>query len=159
MKANEIMTTGPCCCSPSDSIGDVARLMRDNDCGSVPIVEGGCVVGIVTDRDLAVRGLASGKSASTRVRDLMTSSPCCAAADDDVRDVEKIMADRQVRRVPIVDADGCCVGIVSQADLARAALDGARVSEHEVAIVVEAITQPQDRAFDRGAGSDLEQMF
>jgi len=159
MKANEIMTTGPCCCSPSDSIGDVARLMRDNDRGSVPIVEGGCVVGIVTDRDLAVRGLASGKSASTRVRDLMTSSPCCAAADDDVRDVEKIMADRQVRRVPIVDADGCCVGIVSQADLARAALDGARVSEHEVAIVVEAISQPQHRPFDRGAGSDLEQMF
>src|SRR5262245_30508118 len=131
MKANEIMTAGPCCCSPTDAIGDVARMMRDNDCGSVPIVEDGCVIGIVTDRDLAVRGFATGKTASTRVRELMTTNPCCASSDDDVRDVEKIMTDRQVRRVPIVDADGCCVGIVSQADLARAAREGERVSEHE----------------------------
>jgi len=131
--------------------------MRDNDCGAVPVVENGCVVGIVTDRDLAVRALADGKSADAKVGDVITRDVCCCSADDDVREVEKIMADNQVRRVPIVDADGCCVGIISQADLARAALDGARVSEHEVAIVVEHISAPHRGSFDRKAQDTLEQ--
>lgn len=151
MKAKDIMTAAPCCCSPNDSVQDVARTMRDNDCGAVPIVDGGCVVGIVTDRDLAVRALAEGKGSDTRVGDFITTNPCCCNADDDVRDIEKLMADNQVRRVPIVDAVGFCVGIVSQADLARAALHGERVSEHEVAIVVERISEPHRQSFDRGA--------
>jgi CBS domain-containing protein len=142
MKARDIMTPSPCCGSLSDSIQDIARLMRDNDCGSVPIVEDGCVVGIVTDRDLAVRALAKGQGATTLVRDVMTASPCCCSADDEMRDVERLMADKQIRRVPVVDADGCCMGIIAQADLARAAL-GERVSEHEVAVVVERISVPR----------------
>ena len=159
MKASEIMTSRPCCCSPNDSLQDVARTMRDNDCGAIPVVENGCVVGIVTDRDLAVRALADGKSADTKVGDVITRDVCCCSADDDVREVEKIMADNQVRRVPIVDADGCCVGIVAQADLARAARDGARVSEHEVAIVVEHISAPHRQSFDRGGRDTVEQVF
>ena len=157
MKASDIMTSSPCCCSPNDSLQDVARTMRDNDCGAIPVVEKGCVVGIVTDRDLAVRALAAGKSADAKVGDIITRDVCCCSTDDDVREVEKIMADNQVRRVPIVDADGCCVGIVSQADLARAALDGTRVSEHEVAIVVEHISAPHGGSFDRKAQDTLEQ--
>ena len=159
MKASDIMTSSPCCCSPNDSLQDVARTMRDNDCGAIPVVENGCVVGIVTDRDLAVRALADGKSADAKVGDVITRDVCCCSADDDVREVEKIMADNQVRRVPIVDADGCCVGIVSQADLARAALNGARISEHEVAIVVAHISAPYRQSFDRGAQDTLEQVF
>ena len=159
MKARDIMTSRPCCCSPNDSLQDVARTMRDNDCGAVPVVENGCVVGIVTDRDLTVRALAVGKSADTMVGDVITRDVCCCGADDDVRVVEKIMADNKVRRVPIVDAGGCCVGIVSQADLARAALNGARISEHEVAIVVEHISAPHRQSFDRGAQDTLEQVF
>ena len=159
MKARDIMTSRPCCCSPNDSLQDVARTMRDNDCGAVPVVENGCVVGIVTDRDLTVRALAVGKSADTMVGDVITRDVCCCGADDDVRVVEKIMAENKVRRVPIVDAGGGCVGIVSQADLARAALNGARISEHEVAIVVEHISAPHRQSFDRGAQDTREQVF
>lgn len=159
MKAKDIMTAAPCCCSFNDSVQDVARMMRDNDCGAVPIVDSGGVVGIVTDRDLAVRVLAEGKGSDARVGDFITTNPCCGSAEDDVRDIEKRMTDNQIRRVPIVDADGCCVGIVAQADLTRAARDGERVSEHEVAIVVERISEPRRQSFDRGATEGREQRF
>src|SRR5215216_3540859 len=142
MKAKEIMTPSPCFCSTDTSIQAVAELMRDHDCGSIPVIDGGRVTGIVTDRDLAIRALAAGKSPNTTVGEVMSANPNCCEADDDVRDVEKIMTDNQVRRVPVVDAAGRCIGIISQADLARAALDGDHVSEHEVAIVVEAISTP-----------------
>lgn len=151
MKANDIMTPSPYCCSPDDSLRDVAQTMRDNDCGAVPVVENGSVVGIVTDRDLAVRGLAAGRGADTKVDDVLTRDPCCCSPDDDIHDVERIMADNQVRRVPVVDSEGCCVGIVAQADLARAALEGRRVSEQEVAIVVERISEPSHTAPEQGA--------
>jgi CBS domain-containing protein len=156
MKANELMTPSPCCASTNDSAKDVARLMRDNDCGSIPVVDdSGCVVGIVTDRDLAIRALAEDKGPKTKVKDLMSTSPCCCAVDDDLDDVERMMADNQVRRVPIVDASGCCVGIIAQADLALAA-ERARVTEHEVAIVVEKISEPT-RPFINRSGGQLEQ--
>ena len=142
MKARELMTPSPCCCSPGDSITEVASIMRDNDCGSVPVVEAGRVVGIVTDRDLAVRALARGLTGEARVRDVMTESPQCCGEDDDVHSVERVMSERQVRRVPIVNADGGCVGIVSQADLARATTSRSQVSDHEVAETVARISAP-----------------
>src|SRR5438552_1688715 len=114
MKAKDIMTASPCCCSPEDSVEEVARVMRDTDCGAVPVVSGGRVVGIVTDRDLAIRALAGGRPANSRVAEFTTKHPTCCGEEDDVRVVERVMSDRQVRRVPIVNADGCCVGIVSQ---------------------------------------------
>jgi CBS domain-containing protein len=158
MKANELMTPSPCCCSENDSAQDVARMMRDNDCGSVPVVnDSGGVVGIVTDRDLALRAIADGKDGSTKVRDLMTASPCCCDADDDVRDVERMMSEHQVRRIPIVDESGRCVGIVAQADLARAAADDRTITEHEIAIVVEKISEPGIRTAERGPGKQPEQ--
>jgi CBS domain-containing protein len=140
VKAKDLMTRQPCCCSPDDSVQDVAQMMRDHDCGSVPVVEAGRVIGIVTDRDLAVRALAEGKTESSAVRDVMTASPQCCSEDDDVKNVERVMSDRQVRRVPIVNADGGCVGIISQADLARATNEG--LSDREVAATVGNISQP-----------------
>ena len=151
MKASEIMTADPCLCSPSDSLQDVAKLMRDHDCGAIPVVESGHVVGIVTDRDLAVRALADGRGADTKVGDVITRDPRCCNPDADVSEIQKIMSEQQVRRVPVVDASGCVVGIVSQADLARAASDGQRVSDREVAIVVERISAPRPESFDSGA--------
>jgi CBS domain-containing protein len=157
VKARELMTPNPCCCSPSDSAEDVARMMRDYDCGSVPVVDNtGCLIGIVTDRDLAVRGLAEGKGARVSVSDLMTAVPHCCTPDDSLADVEREMATNQVRRVPVVDADGCCVGIIAQADLARAAREGTRVTEHEVAIIVERISEPANVPIDRGTLGELE---
>jgi CBS domain-containing protein len=157
MKAKEIMTPSPCFCSSESSIQAVAELMRVHDCGSVPVIDADRVVGIVTDRDLAIRALAVGKGPNITVGEVMTAHPNCCEADDDVRDVEKIMTDNQVRRVPVIDAAGRCIGIISQADLARAALDGDHVSEHEVAIVVEAISTPARQPIDRGSSSELEQ--
>ena len=94
-----------------------------------------------------------------KVGELMTASPCCASVNDSVRDIERLMSDHQVRRIPIVDAKGCCVGIVSQADLARAA-ERDKVTEHEVALVVEAISEPStfSRHLARDGGSSEQRV-
>jgi len=141
VKAKDLMTAEPCCCSPDDSLSEVASMMRDADCGSVPVIEAGRVIGIVTDRDLAVRGLARGLSGETKVRDVMTASPECCSENADVHEIERLMSDRQVRRVPIVNADGGCVGIVSQADLARASSHSGALAK-EVAETVAEISAP-----------------
>jgi CBS domain-containing protein len=158
MKASELMTPSPSCASADDSIQDVARMMRDNDVGSVPIVdESGRVVGIVTDRDLAVRALAEGKATQLRVRDVMTASPSTCGPDDDVKDVQQTMSANQVRRVPVVDASGHVVGIIAQADLALAA--DQKISEKEVAKVIEKISEPATREPTRPGNTRLEQQF
>jgi len=77
MKASDIMTSSPCYCSPADSLEDVAQIMRDNDCGAVPVVEDGRIIGIVTDRDLTVRALAHGMSADAKVAKFFTRDPHC----------------------------------------------------------------------------------
>jgi signal-transduction protein with cAMP-binding, CBS, and nucleotidyltransferase domain len=119
--------------------------MRDNDCGVVPIIDDSRrVIGIVTDRDLAIRIIAVGKGADTRLSEVMTPNVHCCTADDDLRDVERKMAELQVRRICICDAGGRCMGIISQADIARAAHDNV-VSEQEVALVVEQISEPSQR--------------
>jgi len=145
MKAQELMTASPACCTPDDTAERVAQLMADNDCGCIPVVVGqkdSHVVGVITDRDIATRGVAKGKGPETRVRDLMTPDPFCCSADADVRDVEGVMADRQVRRVVVVDGDGRCVGIIAQADVALAAERSKDVSDVEVAHIVERISEP-----------------
>jgi CBS domain-containing protein len=158
MRAKDIMTPSPSCCSPDDAVRDVARVMRDNDCGAVPIVErdSGRLVGIVTDRDLAIRALADDRGGSTKVSEVMTANPSCCRATEDVRNVEATMAEHQVRRVPITDADGRCVGIVAQADLAREALHGERLTDREVAIVVERISEPSRPSSGRPSFADRE---
>ena len=148
MRARDIMTKKPQCCRSEQTARDAAQVMRDRDCGCVPIVDGSDrVVGIVTDRDLTVRAIAAGRDGNTRLADLMTPSVECCGQDDDLRDVEQRMAELQVRRIPIVDAGGRCLGIISQADIARAAssADGVVTSE-EVALVVEQISQPAHRS-------------
>ena len=148
MRAREIMTASPACCTPESTAYEAARLMAECDCGVVPVVESKesmRLVGVVTDRDLAVRGLAEGKGADAKVGDLMTTDPFCCRPDDNVTDAERAMVERQVRRVPVVDEGNRCVGIIAQADLARAAREGHGVSEQEVARVVESISQPQSR--------------
>jgi CBS domain-containing protein len=97
---------------------------------------------VVTDRDIALRGVAKGKGPDTRVRDVMTQDPFCCSADADIRDVERVMAERQVRRIVVVDADGRCAGMIAQADLALAAERKQEVSDLEVARVVERISEP-----------------
>lgn len=148
MRVSDIMTPEPVCCTPQSTAQEAATLMRDNDCGAIPVVESGerrRLVGIVTDRDLAVRGLAEGKGPETRIGDLMTTAPITTVAEDEVEVVREVMVARLVRRVPVVDQSGNVVGIVAQADIARE--DGA-ASDQEVGRIVEAISEPR---------SDLEE--
>lgn len=143
MRARDIMTARPECCTPDDTAERAAHLMEQNDCGCLPVVDdrdSRRLIGVVTDRDIAVRGVGHGRGADTPVRELMTPDVACCTADSDLTDIERTMAERQVRRVPIVDDRGRCVGIVAQADLARQA--GRYVSDSEVGRVVEQISEP-----------------
>ena len=156
MRAQEIMSSNPACCTPNATVQDVARIMKEHDCGCVPVVDSldsRRLLGVVTDRDLAVRGLAEGKGADASVDGVMTKSPYTARPETDLREIQEAMAERQLRRVPIVDADGCCVGIIAQADLARSA--GERVSERDVAVVVERISEPAPESGASRGSSEL----
>jgi CBS domain-containing protein len=117
--------------------------MREHDCGSIPVIQSQQnrkLVGMVTDRDLAIRGVAEGRDPEARVGELMTPSPVTSGPDDEVETVREVMVASLVRRVPVVDADGALVGIVAQADIARE--DGA-ASDQEVGRIVEAISEPR----------------
>ncbi|HEX7045963.1 MAG TPA: CBS domain-containing protein [Gammaproteobacteria bacterium] len=122
MRIQDIMTADPACCTPDMRLQDVARLMLDNDCGEIPVVDNAKsmhLVGVVTDRDITVRGVAEGKDpANTNVADVMSSSVVSAKIDDSVEDCVELMEENQIRRIPIVDAQGRCCGIVAQADIA-----------------------------------------
>lgn len=145
MKAEEIMTANPACCTPDDTAERAAALMEQNDCGCIPVVEDQetrKLAGVVTDRDIALRGVGRGQDASTPVRELMSTDVSCCTPETDSEEAERIMRERQVRRVPVVDEAGCCVGIIAQADLARAA--DAELSDREVGRVVERISGPTD---------------
>ena len=153
MRAQEIMTRDPACCTPEDTAERAATLMRDHDCGAIPVVESNdsrSIVGVVTDRDIAVRAVAEGRGADVRVRDIMSADPDCCSEDDDVGDVERVMSSRKVRRVPIIDRDGQLVGIVAQADLALE--NSQNVSDEDLHDVVERISEPDRRV--RSAQAD-----
>jgi CBS domain-containing protein len=140
VRVRDIMTPDPACCTPDTTAREAATLMREHDCGSIPVVESRQskrLVGTVTDRDLAVRGVAEGKGPETAVRELMTEAPVTCGPDDEVEIVREVMVARLVRRVPVVDENGGLVGIVAQADIARE--EGA-ASDQEVGRIVEAIS-------------------
>jgi CBS domain-containing protein len=143
VRVKQIMTPDPACCTPDSTARDAATLMRDHDCGSIPVVADlrqKRLVGTVTDRDLAVRGLAEGRGPETPVRELMTDDPVTCLPEDEVEDVRQVMVQALVRRVPVVDEDGALVGIVAQADIARE--EGA-ATDREVGRIVEAISEPR----------------
>jgi CBS domain-containing protein len=144
MKAKELMTKAPTCCTPESTVREAAGLMLEHDCGCIPVVEQGTmrVIGVLTDRDIACRCVAEGKGPETRVKDAMTTKPRCCHPEDDVVAVEQIMMQAQVRRVTVVDARGDCMGMIAQADLAR---DERAVGESELGRVVERISEPIQR--------------
>jgi CBS domain-containing protein len=143
VRVSDIMTPDPAYCTPDNTAREAAVLMKEHDCGLIPVVESGQnrrLVGTLTDRDIAVRGVAVGKGPEATVRELMTPGPVTAGPEDEVEIVREVMVAQLVRRVPVVDRDGILVGIVAQADLARE--EGA-ASDQEVGRIVEAISDPR----------------
>jgi CBS domain-containing protein len=124
MKVREVMSSNPICATPDTSLRDIARMMCDHDCGEIPIVSDTStrrVIGVVTDRDITCRTVARGQNPlELSAKDCMTRPVATVETDATVDDCCRVMESRQIRRVPVVD-HGSCIGIVSQADLARRA--------------------------------------
>jgi CBS domain-containing protein len=119
---NEVMTKYPVCCLPTDSVAKAAELMKSKNIGSIPVIENEQtqkLVGIVTDRDLALTIVAVGRDAkSTNVDAVMTYKVVTCLADDDLQKALDAMTKQKLRRIPIVDHDNRIVGIITQADVA-----------------------------------------
>ena len=124
-KCNEIMTKNPVCCLPNDNVAKAAELMKSGNIGSIPVVENEQtkkLVGIVTDRDLALKIIAEGRDAkSTKVETVMTHKVVTCHADDELQKALDAMTEHQLRRIPVVDNDNRIVGIIAQADVATRA--------------------------------------
>lgn len=117
MKIRDIMTTDVCFVKPEDKVIEAAKLMSREDIGSVPVCDASKVVGILTDRDIILRNVAQGKDPQiTQVKEIMTSKVQTVSPDSDVEDVTDVMAENQIRRVPVVENDRL-VGMVSISDV------------------------------------------
>lgn len=129
IKCREIMTANVRTSSPEMSLRDVAVMMRDGDMGSVPVVENGKLIGIVTDRDIVVRSLADGNGPDSPVSQAMTREIFSVKADDFVFEAIRLMGDKQVRRIPVVNEDGSLAGIIAMADVALEMEDEREIAE------------------------------
>lgn len=129
MRCSEIMTRDVQTASRETSLRDAAVMMRDGDMGSIPVVDGGKLVGIVTDRDMVVRVLAEGKGADTAVSDAMTSDLVTVKPDDYVFEAIRLMGEWQVRRIPVVGDNGELAGIIAIADVALETEDEREIAE------------------------------
>lgn len=152
LQARKLMTPDPRCCSPEDPVSIAAELMAEADCGALPVTDPGTqrIVGILTDRDLAIRVLAAKlRSDEVRVRDVMSCGVVCCHPENDIEDVQHLMRTHRVRRIPVVDKDGSVVGIISQADLAvRLARRAHPLDAEEVFRTLEVISEPQSPDHD-----------
>ena len=136
MKVSEVMTREVRTVQPDQPVQEAANFMLSADAGSIPVTEGERLIGMITDRDIAVRGVAKGYGPDTLVRELMTDQLITARIDDNVQDVASRMSEAQVRRLPVIDQDERLCGIVSLGDLAR---EGDRECAHEA---LEGVSQP-----------------
>jgi CBS domain-containing protein len=140
MKVKDLMTKNPVCATMDMPLSKVAKIMVDENVGSVPVIENkdtNKVVGVVTDRDIAVRAVARDKNPLQMVAmEVMSADVVTAKEEDDIQDVARLMEKNQIRRIPVVDASGIVRGIVSQADIA---LKG---SDKTTADVVQSVSKP-----------------
>jgi CBS domain-containing protein len=116
------MTPDPARCTPATTLDQVARMMVQNNCGEIPVVDvNDRPIGVVTDRDIVCRVVADGKNPGAHIVESCMSRPVVTVKPDDpLEHVVATMEEHQIRRVPVIDERGCCAGIVSQADIARA---------------------------------------
>jgi CBS domain-containing protein len=138
MKVKDVMTRDVEKIAADNFLKDAASMMRSLDVGALPVCENDKLVGIITDRDIAVRGVAAGLDPSqATVRDVMTESVCWCYEDDDVQKAAKFMEEHQIRRLPVFDKSNRAVGIVSLGDLATRQRDDQLSGE-----VLERVSEP-----------------
>jgi len=114
------MTPNPSSIEATQTVADAARLMRDEDVGMTPVVDGGRLVGSLTDRDIAIRVVAEGRDPqSTSVQEIASTGLVTLDPEQDLDEAIRLMSEHQVRRLPVVEDDGRLVGVVAQADIAR----------------------------------------
>ena len=128
-RCREIMTKSVRTASSGMSVREVGALMRDGDMGAVPVVNGGKLIGIVTDRDIVVRVVAEGKDPATPVSEAMTAKLFTVTPDDFVFEAIRLMGDKQVRRVPVINEAGELAGIIAMADVALETEDEREIAE------------------------------
>jgi CBS domain-containing protein len=141
--ARDIMCGNPKCCTADMTLQQAAKLMEECDCGAIPVMngpEGRKAVGVITDRDIALRAVAEGKGAETLVRDCMSSPLAVIGAGSSVEECCETMEKSKVRRLMVVDSDGELCGIISQADIAR------HLSKTKAAEVVKEVSEPTEQA-------------
>lgn len=146
MKIQDIMSAEPNTVTPDTPITEAARLMKDHNIGMLPVVESEGsrkLVGVVTDRDIAIRHVAEGHLSDCPVREAMTDNVSTCKATEDIDRVMSLMAEEQVRRIPIVDERGDLVGVVSQADIVLEGGDGKRAEQ-----TLEQISRPYGKHAD-----------
>ena len=140
MEIREIMTQDPVCCTPDTSLETVARLMLRHDCGEIPVIESDStmrLIGVITDRDIVCRSLAQGQNPLTMAaKDCMSAPPVAVTPETSLEECCKTMEAHQIRRVPVVDDDQYCCGMVSQADIAR------RAGAEQTAGMVKGVSRP-----------------
>ena len=133
-----VMTANPACCTAETPLRDVARMMIDNDCGEIPVVDDrGVPVGVVTDRDITIRIVAEGRDTmNATAQDCMSAPAKTVREDSTIKDATALMESAKIRRVPVVGDGGKLTGIVSLADIALAAKDTLTVD------VVKEVSEP-----------------
>jgi CBS domain-containing protein len=136
MKVSEVMTRDVQTVRPDQPVQEAASFMLSADAGSIPVTDGDRLIGMITDRDIAVRGIAKGYGPDTPVRELMTDDLVIARIDDDTDDVAARMSNAQVRRLPVVDENERLCGIVSLGDLTQKGSDSAAEQ------ALEGVTEP-----------------
>jgi CBS domain-containing protein len=138
----DIMSKDVVCANPETTIKDAAVTMKTRDIGSMPVCEGKRIVGVVTDRDIAVRGVAEGRDpGSTRVREVMSREIVSVSEESDVKEAERLMRERQIRRLPVINDEGELVGYLSMARIARTD------SPEECGRVLQGVSQPGHQSY------------
>jgi CBS domain-containing protein len=115
----EAMTSNPTTVGPTNTAAEAAQVMKSEDIGSLPIVEGDKLVGVITDRDIAIRVVAEGRGTDTTVGDIASKDVVTVDPQQSLEDAARLMAEHQIRRLPVVEEDGRLVGILAQADIAQ----------------------------------------
>ena len=140
MKIRDVMSRDAKLTSPDDTLRHAAQLMKEGDCGVLPVADGDRLCGMITDRDIAIRGIAEGKGPDTKVREAMTQEVMYCFEDQQIDEVLDNMCEIKIRRMPVLDRSKRLVGIVSLSDLvAKAKADGHAAKS---GMTLSAITEP-----------------